>query len=196
MKKFLQSILMMGLIVVGVFAALNFGYTKANLDYWWQKWFGGGYQAEVEDTGTPNMIYLPSLGIEAPLVYIEETGEKVFQEALANGVVHYPGTAMAGEAGNAYFFGHSSDFPTKPGNYKSVFALLPKIETGARIVITDDAGKKFVYEVFDTHVVGPNETQWLEQGERKEKLLTLQTSYPVGTALKRFLVQARLIDPA
>ena len=177
-----------------VFTALNFGYVRANVDYWWQRLAGGGYSETITDATAADRIYIPSLGIDAPLVYTEATDERGFQDALGAGVVHYPNTAMVGEGGNAYFFGHSSDFPTKAGEYKTVFALLPKIANGAQVILTNDKGKEYVYEVFETHVVAPTDTHWLAQGDGKEKLLTLQTSYPVGTALKRFLVRARLVE--
>ena len=110
------------------------------------------------------------------------------------GIVHYPGTAKPGEYGNAFYFGHSSDFAYKVGKYKTVFALLPQIELGDAIEITDADGQLYVYEVFNTLVVSPTQTEVLSQGDRSERLLSLQTSYPVGTAFKRFIAQAKLIN--
>jgi LPXTG-site transpeptidase (sortase) family protein len=179
------------LLIVGVFVGANYQYFYKQAGYWWRTNITHQPVKPVEYR-TPNTIYLPALEIEAPLVYLEEIGEPAFQAALANGVVHYPNTAGIGEFGNAFFFGHSSDFATKPGNYKTVFALLPHSKIGDEIVVTDDKGKVFKYKVSETMVVGPKDTQWLQQGERKEKMITLQTSYPVGTALKRFLVRGLL----
>lgn len=176
------------LIVAAGFVGLNYQYFGAQLNYY----FGNRGEVRIAEMREPNMIYIDSLGIEAPLVYIEEIGEPVFQEALANGVVHYPGTAEIGKRGNTFFFGHSSDFPTKPGSYKTVFALLPHIEMGAEILLTNDQGRVYAYEVFETHVVKPADTQWLEQDHEGRSLVTLQTSYPVGTALQRFLVRGEL----
>ena len=53
--------------------------------------------------------------------------------------------------------------------------------------ITDDEGKVYRYTITETRVVSPQDTAVLDQGDKKEKKITLQTSYPVGTALKRFL---------
>ncbi len=149
-----------------------------------------GSEAKV----SPNTINIPSLGISAPIVESVESNEDSYQEALQNGVVHFPGTAVAGELGNAYYFGHSSDFAFAKGNYKTVFALLPRIEMGAEIRISDLDGKEFKYTVIDKKVVSNNDVSVLEQGERKEKLLSLQTSYPVGTALQRYVVVAKLVE--
>jgi LPXTG-site transpeptidase (sortase) family protein len=141
-----------------------------------------------------NKVRIASLNIEAPLIYVDNIGAGYFQEALQTGVVHYPGTAQPGQSGNAFYFGHSSDFGYRAGEYKTVFALLPQIELGEMIEITDARGRVYAYEVFNTLVVSPTATEVLSQGDRSERLLSLQTSYPVGTAFKRFIVQAKLIN--
>lgn len=188
----IKKVLWAALVVAGLFVLVNYQYFGKQVVFWWQQF--NHAEQEVVEHDQPNMIYIHSLGIGAPLVYIEELGEPVFQAALAKGVVHYPGTAAIGRPGNAFFFGHSSDFPTKPGNYKTVFALLPQIKIGDEVVLTDDKGVVYRYVVEQTHVVGPKDVDWLQQGDGSQSLLTLQTSYPVGTALKRFLVRGRLVS--
>lgn len=182
--------IMLGAMVL-LFVGVNFEYFNKQVAFWWSE---NVIQSPVEvvETREPNTIYIESLGIKAPLIYTDETEERKFQEALALGVVHYPNTAEVGERGNAFFFGHSSDFPTKPGNYKTVFALLPHIQMGQEIVVTDAKGVVYRYEAVSTHVVKPTDTQWLQQGDRSEAIITLQTSYPVGTAINRFLVIGKL----
>ncbi|MFA5946641.1 MAG: sortase [Patescibacteria group bacterium] len=155
-------------------------------------------EVSVEDSlqvlYVPDTLSIPSLQISAPIIYITKKGEGAYSEALARGVVHYPGTAMPGEFGNVYIFGHSSDLPWSIGQYKTIFAPLPQIQNGEKITLTDHAGRQFVYEVFETKVVMPNDLSVLSQYEFKEKLLSVQTSYPLGTALKRFIVLARLLE--
>jgi LPXTG-site transpeptidase (sortase) family protein len=141
----------------------------------------------------PDTLLIPSLNIEAPLVYITGTAENDFQEGLADGVVHYPGTAKVGDPGNSYFFGHSSDLPWSKGKYKTVFEKLPEIKIGDIIYISDNKGVTFAYTATQTHIVQPNETWVLSQFEHKKAMLSLQTSYPVGTAKQRFVVQAVLV---
>lgn len=140
---------------------------------------------------TAGSLQIPSLGIDVPVVYVDQPYEKVFQEALINGVVHYPGTAMPGQAGNVYIFGHSSDYIWSKGHYKTAFALLPSIELGAEITLSDASGKIYTYKVVDKFVVGPKDTSVLKQDASKH-ILTVQTSYPVGTALRRYITVAEL----
>lgn len=177
--------------VLGLYAVLNWGYLWKNIDYYLNP--PSETPSTPISTDEPNKIWINSLNIEAPLVESVQNNEKGFQDALALGVVHYPGTAQPGQVGNVYLFGHSSDFPNKPGNYKNVFALLPKIKVGSEILVSDDKGQVFKYVAFATKVIKPTEVQYINPELKPgERMLTVQTSYPVGTALKRFIVQAIL----
>lgn len=142
----------------------------------------------------PSMLYIDSLNIKASLVYISDTGEKAFQAGLIDGVVHYPGTANPGELGSMYIFGHSSDYLWSKGKYKQIFAALPKIKVGSEIVVTDDVGKPYTYKVYEAFVAAANDLKYLDQYGFKRKLLTVQTSYPVGTAKQRFIALAELVE--
>ncbi len=140
-------------------------------------------------------LAVPGLGIDAPVVEPTARNEAAFQLALQNGIAHFPGTAMPGQAGNAYFLGHSSDYLWSQGSYKDVFAKLMAIEIGEEIEVTNASGTPFVYVVTGTKVVSPKDLSVLSQGDGTKKFLTLQTSYPLGTALKRFIVTAELAPP-
>jgi sortase A len=139
-------------------------------------------------------LWIPSLGIEAPVVEPASADERAYQEALRDGVVHFPGTAAPGEPGNVYLFGHSSDYVWAKGRFKTVFALLTSIEAGDLVTLSDAAGRPFRYRVTGTKVVAPDDLSVLDQGDGSRRLLTLQTSYPLGTALRRFIVLAELVE--
>ena len=183
-------------LVLGLFILLNFNYLWANCVFL----FRGNKVVYNQGNGNniksglsePNRLAIASLGVNAPIVYIQEKNEKAYQGALMEGVVHFPDTALPGQVGNCYIFGHSSDYIWGKGKYKSIFATLPSIKKGEFIEITDQTGNAFVYEVFDSFVVAANDVSVLNQETGGKKLLTLQTSYPIGTALKRFIVQAEL----
>jgi LPXTG-site transpeptidase (sortase) family protein len=139
-----------------------------------------------------NTLQVPSLGIEAPIQYISEQTEDAYQTALQHGVVHFPGTALPGQSGNVYIFGHSSDYLWSAGDYKTIFARLPEIVNEADIFVTDDQGQRYKYQVIETKVVNPKDLSVLDQGNYQRSILSLQTSYPLGTALQRFVVIAEL----
>lgn len=173
----------------GMFLATNFSYFKKNLTYTFHP---PTVIVKEESMLEQNTLRIDALGIAAPIIYVQEASEKIFQQALQDGIVHYPGTASPGEFGNAYFFGHSSDNAWSKGSYKTVFAALPRIKLGDEIRITDKQGKIFSYAVIKTLVTSPNDLSPLDQNEPAHKLLTLQTSYPIGTSLQRFIAVAKL----
>lgn len=192
-----RAAIYLSLFVAAGFLILNFPYFGAQFRY---LLFGAATAPELDSVTpivkaeclSPNQLKIASLGIEAPIIYVDESTEERFQTALKDGVVHFPGTALPGEDGNVYIFGHSSDYTWSQGEYKNIFALLPKIKPGDSILISDALGQLFTYSVTGTLVVSPKETGVLDQQAGKVRMLTLQTSYPLGTALRRFIVQAKL----
>ncbi len=181
-------------LAAAIFLLLNSPFLWKNLQFVWHhpEPQSPGQSAGANTTVQPDMLWIDSLNITAPIKYVDEANEAVFQEALQDGAVHYPGTALPGQPGNVYIFGHSSDYIFTPGDYKTVFALLPRISEGAEIKVTDRDGHLYTYVVTRQFVAGPNDIHLLSQYDYKEKLLTIQTSYPIGTALKRYIVEARL----
>jgi len=141
-----------------------------------------------------NILKISSLGLSVPVIYVNSNDEPTMQKGLEKGVVHYPGTAMPGDYGNVYIFGHSSDYKWRAGKYKSVFAILPKIKVGALIQLSDERGKNYTYKVYEAKVVEANDLQYLGQYGYERKLITLQTSWPIGTALKRYVVIGELVE--
>jgi sortase A len=150
------------------------------------------------ESGEPDHISIPDRGIETPIIYItqDKNNEEGHQEALAKGVVHFPGTAVPGEYGNPYIFGHSSDYFWKPGDYKQIFKPLIDIPLDTEIRITNHDGELFIYRIIETKIVGPKEVSVLDQYNYERKMLTLQTSWPLNTALKRYLAIAELDEEA
>lgn len=142
----------------------------------------------------PDTLWIESLGIKAPVLYVEKADENLFQKALRSGVVHYPGTALPGEIGNVYIFGHSSNDLWVKGEYNTIFALLPKIAVGAEILLTNSQGQIHKYVVTESGAVSAKAVEYLGQDTKGKKILTLQTSYPIGTSLKRWVVRAELVE--
>ncbi len=81
-------------------------------------------------------IVEPTLGVEALVANDWNVLEDQIRSSLLQGVVHYPGSAEPGQKGNVFLTGHSSNVFWEVSPYNTVFALLPKIELGADILIT------------------------------------------------------------
>ena len=192
----IQKWVVLAAILLSGFLVLNFNYFWGNLNFIFSSSKSADPASQTIVTAErkmePNTLIIESLDIKAPIIYVNEKKEKVYQAALINGVVHFPGTVNPGEFGNVYIFGHSSDYIWSKGKYKRIFAVLPKIKIGAEVRITNVQGNEFTYVVFDSRKVKANDLSVLSQGDYKKKLLTLQTSYPIGTALARWVVAAEI----
>lgn len=139
-----------------------------------------------------NRIVIPKINVNSPVVFPNSNSEKVIQDALTKGVVHYFGTAKPGEAGNTFITGHSSNFWWINGNYNYIFANLDKLSTGDQVVIYYN-GNKFVYTVKNTVIVLPEETSVLQPTETPT--LSLMTCTPPGTNWKRLIVKLDQTSP-
>lgn len=149
---------------------------------------------------TDDRLVIPKLGKSVPLVHMDTEHiegenwnelEKQIQDSLRGGVVHYPGTAKPGQYGNVFMTGHSSYYPWDPGKFKDIFATLNKLEVGDRYYVYYDQ-IKYTYEVVDKKEVQPTNVEVLVQPKDK-KISTLMTCTPVGTTLRRLIIQGEQI---
>jgi LPXTG-site transpeptidase (sortase) family protein len=147
-----------------------------------------------------NRVIIPRYNIHAPIIEADnieisltnwEETEKQIQAALEHGAVHFPGTARPGDQGNAFITGHSSFYPWSKGDYKDVFALLPKVEIGDDVFVWQDQ-HKYHYRVTNIKEVKPSETNVLEPSN--DYRLTLMTCTPLGTTLRRLIVTSQLVE--
>lgn len=143
---------------------------------------------------TPKVI-IPKINVEIPVDYSQtSTDAKTIETALDKGIVHYPTTVRPGEAGNAAFFGHSSNNIFNPGKYKFAFVLLHELVEGDTFYLTND-GKAYAYRVISRTVVEPTQVSVLGPVPGKTATATLITCDPPGTSLKRLVVVGEQISP-
>jgi len=149
---------------------------------------------------TDNRLVIPKLGKSVPLVgmgteHLEGENwselENQIQDALRDGVVHYPGTASPGQNGNVFITGHSSYYAWDSGEFKDVFALLGQLEIGEEYYVYYEQ-KKYTYRIIEKVVVDPTDVSVLHQPEDK-KISTLMTCYPVGTTRSRLVIRAEQV---
>lgn len=145
--------------------------------------------------GDEPKIIIPKINLEVPVVYGEESiAEKDVQQALEQGVLHYPITPEPGEIGNSVFFGHSSNNIFNRGNYKFAFVLLNQLEEGDTFMLEKD-GIRYVYQIFDKEVVPPTDFSVLDPHPEKDSIVTLITCDPPGTSINRLAIYAEQISP-
>lgn len=155
-----------------------------------------------DPTPYENRLNIEALGIHAPIVEPElgvnllqnknwNEFDELMNDALLEGVVHYPGTAEAGQDGNFFITGHSSNNFWEHSPFNTVFARLPEIEVGTEIQVSYEQ-KNYTYVVTEKKEVSPQDVSVLTQSNTPT--MTLLTCTPVGTTLRRLVVTAELID--
>jgi len=135
-----------------------------------------GSLAPLEPGDTFAKLTIPRLGTE---LYVVE-GDSPSELRRAPG--HLAGSAQPGQRGNCIIAAHRDTH----------FRILKEIRPGDDIVLETRQGK-FLYRVRNTRVVAPDNTGPLQDGPKPQ--LSLVTCYPfyyVGSAPKRFVVEANL----
>jgi len=136
-------------------------------------------------------IIIPKINVDAPLVFVQTADNKTILESLQDGVAHYPGTALPGQAGNVFVTGHSSYYWWSGGKYNRVFTLLDKLQANDLVYIHYQ-GEEYIYKVRDSIVVLPKQTEVLKP--TATPTLSMMTCTPIGTNLKRLIVRADMIS--
>lgn len=121
---------------------------------------------------------------------VNPADERVYTQALTQGVAHALGANFPGEKGNIYLFSHSTDAPWNIVRYNAVFYLLRELEKGDKVVMFYN-GRRYDYVIYDKVIAEPNDVSFLTNKYDKS-VLTLQTCDPPGTLLKRLIVRAQL----
>ena len=116
--------------------------------------------------------------LDAELYVVEGDGPK----ELRRGPGHLAGTALPGEQGNCIIAGHRDTH----------FRVLKDIRQGDDIILQTSAGQ-FLYRVKTLKVVEPENTDPLKPTSTAElNLITCYPFYYVGSAPRRFVVEAQL----
>lgn len=155
------------------------------------RWRGSSPSAQEFDLPLKNgdafsIMYIPRLGekYEVPVV------EGVTLEDLAEGVGHYPGTALPGEVGNFSVAGHRA-------TNGEPFAELDQLREGDSVIV-ETATTWYTYTVYSEQIVLPTQVDVVlpVPGEPKatpeKALLTLTTCNPRWASYERLIFHAEL----
>jgi len=149
-------------------------------------------QALIVPISTEFGIVIPKIFANVAVTENVNPEEKaVYQQVLkqAGGVAHAAGSAVPGEPGVTYIFGHSTDATINVERYNAVFYLLRKLEIGDEIIVYYK-NKPFKYLVSEKKTVDPDDISDIINVENEERLV-LQTCWPPGTTWKRLLIIAK-----
>lgn len=147
------------------------------------------------DPAAPSEFYLtiPSLNLDKVKVRtnIDGANKDIYLPILEEAVAHFSGTALPGQEGSVFLFGHSTLPIFNHGQYEGIFTDLPKIKKGDEVVINYN-NRDYYYQIIETRVVDPSDYTVLNQPIGKS-LITLMTCTPPGIGTQRFLAIGELI---
>jgi LPXTG-site transpeptidase (sortase) family protein len=137
-------------------------------------------------------ISIPALDINSALV---EINEPTLNPDKALG--HYVNSALPGEVGNAFIYGHSV-LPIfyNPNNYKTIFSTLHHLESGDLIYV-EYKNTRYTYKVEGKRILKPDGVDPLAEIKPRflnESTMILMTCSPPGTKINRLLVDTILIE--
>lgn len=185
MKEVLIFLLIFIIIFIFAFIIFNGRFFYAQLKY-----SSLDLSPINQDIDKIEKIVIPSIGVEAPIIFPENKNEYVLQKALENGVVYWPNSASINEKGTIIILGHSSAYPWYQGNYGSVFSLLNKLGEGDSIFLFSDK-EKYVYEVVGKEIEVPKDLTL--ETQKEESVLYLISCWPINTDWKRIVIKAILL---
>jgi LPXTG-site transpeptidase (sortase) family protein len=165
-------------LIIFVFALIIFNgrFIYAQIKY---SFLGSPSIKEGTEIGLPERLLIPSIGVDVPIVLVEDNDEYIIQKALERGVILYPDSNI--------ILGHSSAYPWYKGEYGSVFSLLNKLEKDDEIFVFSNE-KKYTYQVLEKQIKLPKDLS-LEQVQ-DESTLYLISCWPINTNWKRIVVKA------
>ncbi len=191
---------------------LNFSAYNQKISWWYQDEFGTTQHGLIDAVTTyhnhpasdsnssnilpnisDNSISIESIGVKAPITFGVDNNATAVSNNLKNGPIQLTGTSLPGQTGNVFITGHSSNYPWIKSQYNSVFALLGNVVVGDLVQIKFQ-NVNYVYQVKKIFVVDPSDISVLNSNS-SSSTLTLMTCTPVGTNLRRLIVQADQIIP-
>lgn len=150
-----------------------------------QNWFPSFQEVQTKAATSFYSLSIPKLNISNAHV-------STINNDLSANLVHYPGTTIPNEKGNAVIFGHST-LPQlyKDGDYNTIFAYAHTLKSGDTLEITI-SGQKTIYSIYNITITDPADTSFFAQ-TFDNQYLTLVTCTPPGTTWKRLIIKAKKI---
>jgi LPXTG-site transpeptidase (sortase) family protein len=144
----------------------------------------------LKDT-TVRRIVINAIGLNAPVVHPASTELAVLDQALLDGIVHYPDSGTVADVSNLLFFGHSSSLPFVHNRNFKIFNRLHELVAGDVIRVETDT-HEYMYRVDRVRMVKAEEAMVrFDTDTRKLTLVTCNTSF--GDKSDRYMVEASFI---
>jgi len=147
-------------------------------------------KAELAKQFKNDFFYYPHLSITAPVEW--DVPKYEVAKRLPDGLIQLSGTAEPEGNGDILIAGHSSYYWWNKGKYKNIFAPLTQAKEGDGIIIRK-RDITYFYKVSRVYQVGGNEGVTINVGGNYPKKVKLMTCVPIGTSLRRLIVEADFV---
>ena len=153
----------------------------------------GNNNAKPEENHSPDFyIFIPKINLyHRVLPNIDPRSKEEYMPVIDKYVAHGLFTKLPSDKkGRVYLFAHSKKAPlnvTPEGGY---FSHIDQLENGD-IIQLEYNHQTFVYEVYKTMVINPDQTE-VYTGVSDKAEVALQTCWPAGSTAKRLIVLAEL----
>ncbi|HVY72482.1 MAG TPA: sortase [Candidatus Paceibacterota bacterium] len=138
----------------------------------------------------PVRIIASEIGLDATIANPSSVDVDVLDEALMNGAVRYPTSAMLGVDGTVLLFGHSSYLPVVHNQAYKTFDDIQKLKPGQTVSVYS-GGTEYRYAVVQVKAANANDDS-IELNP-VGKHLTLVTCNSFATKSDRFVVTADFV---
>lgn len=149
-----------------------------------------GSERSVTGDDAPVRIIIDAIGVDAPIMNPTSRDIDVLDEALRQGVVHYPGSGDLEDTSNMFLLGHSTGFRVVQNDLYKVFNGLKNLQAND-VIRVQSGDTEYLYRVTDVALVNATETE-IPLSSRT-KMLTLATCNVFGAKEERFVVTAEFV---
>lgn len=142
-------------------------------------------------SGGPQVI-ASGIALNAPVLFPRSTDLDTLNNALSVGVVHYPGSALPGERGNVFLFGHSTGLAVVHNQAYASFNRIQELDAGD-IIRLRFGSREYWYRVSSISVKKAD-AALVDFSPTEKRLLTLSTCRIFGATDDRFVVEAEFVQ--
>lgn len=140
----------------------------------------------------PAEVLIPGIGVGAPIVFPRSAELGVLNSALTQGVVHYPGSALPGEAGTVFLFGHSTGLAVVHNRNFAVFNRLRELGPGSMVRLRYGE-REYWYKVRSVDIKRADAAV-VDLQNTGPGMLVLSTCRIFGALDERFVVTAEFVE--
>jgi len=137
-----------------------------------------------------DILFIPSLGIEVPIIKVDSFEPKDFMGPLKRGVALYP-SSLPGNKGRTIILGHSAPSSFPRINYDWVFSDLAKLKEGDEILINFNQ-KQYRYLVKGKKILKKGDELTVFSDDSFSELVLI-SCWPPGIDYQRLAVFADLV---